>query len=420
MKKQMKWLLAALALTALATPAFAVTADMTGSLSVRAFNTSDFTTAGTGADRQRMVDQRLRLFTSVAANENVKMVMGLEVDNIWGRTDAAPVVKELGAMGTDKTGVLEVKHLYLDFTLPESKVNVKAGSQPFNLGRGLIINDDAAGLQASMPCPAVPGNVLSLYWIKPGEGAVDKKADDTDFYAAKYALKVGDVAVAPYIGYLTAGTDSFYGDKVTGYYVGADVDGKVGDLSYGATAIFNSWETGNLANQDGSSIALIAKADYTLGDTKLMAEVARYGDKDNGGEFASLQDPTTAATGPINNFSEILTGGMYTSNSPNVNVNGAANLYTTNYLYLKVGAKQKLNDDMSVSGYAMHVQQAADTSNTPAGDAITYGQEADLYFDYAINKALNLNVMAAYLLADNDFNNGSNLSKTGVSLNYKF
>jgi hypothetical protein len=420
MKKQMKWLLAALALAALATPAFAVTADMTGTLGIRAFNTSDFT-ANPDVDRQRFVDQRLRLFTSVAANENVKAVLGLEVDNVWGRqklTAASPVDnKEIGALGSDAKAQLEIKHLYLDFKLPGLGANVKAGTQAFNFGRGLVINDDAAGLQATIPCPAIPGNILSLYWIKPVEGAINRKTDDSDFYGLKYSLKAGDVSVAPYLGWLTAGTNSFYGDEVDSFYLGVDVDGKAGDLGYGLTAIYNMWETGSATDRDGSSIALIAKADYTMGDTKLMAEVARYGDKDNGGEFASLKDPAAAATGPINNFSEIITGGMYTSNAGNVNVGGATNLYSANYLYLKAGAKQKLSDAMSVSGYVMHIEQAEEVG---AADAITYGQEVDLYFDYAINPALGVNVMAAYLMADKDFNNDHNLSKTGVSLNYKF
>lgn len=413
MKKQMKWLLAALALAALATPAFAVTADMTGTLGIRAFNTSDFT-ANPDVDRQRFVDQRLRLFTSVAANENVKAVVGLEVDNVWGRTAATG--KEVGTLGSDAKGQLEIKHLYLDFKIPGLGANVKAGTQAFNFGRGLVINDDAAGLQATIPCPAIPGNTLSLYWIKPGEGGVNKKTDDIDFYGIKYALKAGDVAIAPYVGFLDAGSDSFYGDEVTAYWVGADVDGKVGALGYGLTAIYNGWDTGS--NADGGSVSLLAKADYSMGDTKLMAEVARYGDSDNaGGNSVTLQDPKAAATGPINNFSEIITGGQYTSNGPSVNVGGAAQLYTTNALYLKVGAKQKLNDAMSVSGYVMHIEQAEDVG---AADAITYGQEVDLYFDYAINPALGVNVMAAYLMADKDFNNDQNLSKTGVSLNYKF
>jgi len=88
MKKQMKWLLAALALAALATPAFAINADMTGTLSVRGISTNNFdgtdATGSTNQDHTRGMDQRFRLFTSVAANENVRGVLGLEIDNVWG------------------------------------------------------------------------------------------------------------------------------------------------------------------------------------------------------------------------------------------------------------------------------------------------------------------------------------------------
>ncbi|MBE0503464.1 MAG: hypothetical protein IBX46_04970, partial [Desulfuromonadales bacterium] len=67
MKKQMKWLLAALAIAALATPAFAVTADMTGTLSVRGIANNNMDGNDDNQDHGQWADQRLRLFTSVAA-----------------------------------------------------------------------------------------------------------------------------------------------------------------------------------------------------------------------------------------------------------------------------------------------------------------------------------------------------------------
>jgi hypothetical protein len=206
MKKQMKWLLAALALAALATPAFAVTADMTGTLAIRGIATNNLDGNDDNQDHARGMDQRFRLFTSVAANENVRAVLGLEVDNVLGRTGASG--KELGALGTDPTGtasVLEVKHLYLDFKVPALGANVKAGSQYFNFGRGMIISDDAAGLVVTMPCPALPDNKLDLYWVKTAEGAFANNDADGDFYGAKYTLKVAGIAVAPYAGYYNAG-----------------------------------------------------------------------------------------------------------------------------------------------------------------------------------------------------------------------
>ena len=251
MKKQMKWLLAALALAALATPAFAVNADMTGTLAVRGIATNNFDGNDDTQDHGRFADQRFRLFTSVAANENVKAVLGLEVDNVWGRTAVSatgptPVTygKDLGAMGTDDAAKLEIKHLYLDFKIPALGTVVRAGSQPFNFGRGMVINDDAAGLLITQPCPVFPDNKLELSWIKTSEGGAAEVADDEgDFYGAKYTMKLGSIAIAPYAGYYKndAAALSTFNDGVDAAFVGVDVDGKAGAFGYAFTALYNNW-----------------------------------------------------------------------------------------------------------------------------------------------------------------------------------
>ena len=449
MKKQMKWLLAALALAALATPAFAVTADMTGTLAVRGIMTNNFdgndAKNGVGNDHGRFVDQRFRLFTSVAANENVKAVLGLEVDNVWGRTNATLNTaatgfenKDLGGMGTDASGAsLEIKHLYLDFKVPTLGANVKAGSQPFNFGRGMIINDDAAGLLVTLPCPALPDNVLQLSWIKTSEGAAGTAAappagvnssneNDADFYGAKYSMKVAGVGIAPYAGYFTAGDDALsFSNATDAAFFGVDVDGKTGPFGYALTAIYNNWDGAGTA--DGDSVTLYGKGTMGMGATTLSLEAASMGDDKNGGNSMSLAQ--NAATGPLVNISEILTGGMYTSNSSyNANRGGAATLYTTNWLYVKAGVVQKLSDSMSVSAYLAHIEQAEDRGPGAANKAITYGQEITGYFDYTIVPGLGFNVMGSYLLADDDFgkdvavagSGGDDAYKLATSLNYKF
>lgn len=433
MKKQMKWLLAALAIAALATPAFAVTADMTGTLAVRAIATNNLDGNDNAQDHSRGMDQRFRLFTSVAANENVKAVLGLEVDNVFGRTAAGTgtpttYAKDLGAMGTDDAGKLEIKHLYLDFKVPALGASVKAGSQPFNFGRGMVINDDAAGLAFSMPCKVNPDNKIDLVWVKTSEGTTVNTKDDGDFYGAKYSLKAAGVGIAPYAGYYTAGAAALTGNNVDAAFIGVDVDGKAADITYALTAIYNNWNatavagtaTGFARATDGSSISLFAKGTMAMGDTTLSLEAARMGDVDNaGGNSMSLAQ--NAATGPIVNISEILTGGMYTANSTvSTNVGGAATLYQTNWLYAKVGAVQKLNDSMKASVYLAHIAQASDVKRATTTDAITYGQEVDAYFDYTIVPGLGLNVAAAYLLADSDFGAGDDAWKLATSLNYKF
>jgi hypothetical protein len=440
MKKQMKWLLAALALAALATPAFAVTADMTGTLAVRGIMTNNFDGSDDTQDHGRFADQRFRLFTSVAANENVKAVLGLEVDNVWGRTAAAG--KDLGAMGTDDTGKLEVKHLYLDFKIPTLGATVRAGSQPFNFGRGMVINDDAAGLLFTMPCPALPDNKLELSWIKTREGITtsivdnpDTAANETnttagddegDFYGAKYSMKVAGVGIAPYAGYykndLSAAFPTF-NNGVDAAFFGVDVDGKAGAFGYAATVLYNNWSNGAT---DGDSVSLYGKGTMAMGATTLSLEAGRMGDdKNQGGNSMNLAQ--NAATGPVINVSEITTGGMYTSNSAGVaNMGGAGTLYLTNWQYVKAGVVQKINDKMTVSGYLAHIEQAEDTPDNVAtalvdesSKAATIGQEINAYFDYTIVPGLSFNVMGAYLLADDDIG-GDNAYKLATSLNYKF
>lgn len=418
MKKQMKWLLAALAIAALATPAFAVTADMTGTLAVRGIAVNNFDGNDDAHDYGKWADQRLRLFTNVAANENVKAVLGIEVDNVFGRVASSG--KEVGTVGTDAKGQFEIKHLYLDFKIPALGANVKAGSQPFNFGRGLVINDDAAGVLVTMPCKVNPDNKIELSWIKTNEGSSEVSQDDGDFYGIKYSAKVAGVSVAPYAGYYTSLNASMGSGDVEAGFFGVDVDGKAGDLTYALTGIYNNWSK-DTTGADGSSVALYGKGTYAVGATTLSLEAGLMGDDENtGGNSMNLAQG--AATGPIQNISEILTGGMYTANAgPDTNVGGsggAANLYLTNWKYIKVGAVQKLSDSMKVSAYVAHVEQAEDTSSS--AKAITYGQEVDAYFDYTIVPGLGLNLMGAYLFADNDFGAGDNAYKLGTSLNYKF
>ena len=92
-----------------------------------------------------MTTQRMRSFFTYQANENLKAVLGLEIDNIWGEGTAAD-------WGTDGKGNIEVKHAYLDFNFPDTAVNVKAGLQyvalPGIFGNP-VFDEDAAALVVS-------------------------------------------------------------------------------------------------------------------------------------------------------------------------------------------------------------------------------------------------------------------------------
>jgi hypothetical protein len=410
--KTVKVLVAALAAIAIATPAMAVTADISGNLWIRGIMSE-----GISANEQssKGFDQRLRIFTTAAANENVKMVMGLEVDGVWGRTNqASGAAKEFGSVGADATALLEMKHLYLDTKIPAlGGATLRAGLQGFNVGRGMIINDDATGMVFKMP---VAGNSLELTYIRPQAGTAIGSSDASDFYAAKYSLKFGDINVAPYVGYLNEGSALRDGEVL---YAGLDVDGKAGNFGYAFTGIWNDWDFGAAS---GNGMALFGKVTTKVDAIGLSLEAGYMGD-DDAGDFVSLSQRgvgavSAAANGPIVNISEISTGGRYTTNTGvHANLFGADYLYRTNWMFVKVGADMKFSDSLKGSIFVAHIEEAEDRSPTQA--ARTWGQEVNAYLDYAIVPNLDLNLMGAYLFADEDVR-ADDVWKVGTMLAYRF
>jgi hypothetical protein len=431
--KTVKVLVAALAAIAIATPAMAITADISGNLWIRGIMAEGLTA---NEQSNKGFDQRLRIFTTAAANENVKMVLGLEVDGVWGRVSQnrpAPTVitdsngdtvtipsalpgKEFGSVGADATALLEMKHLYLDTKIPAlGGATLRAGLQGFNVGRGMIINDDATGMVFKMP---VAGNSLELTYIRPQAGGTAVSSDASDFYAAKYSLKFGDISVAPYVGFLNEGSALRDGEVL---YAGLDVDGKAGNFGYAFTGIWNDWDFGAAS---GNGMALFGKVTTKVDAIGLSLEAGYMGD-DDAGDFVSLSQRgvgavNAAANGPIVNISEISTGGRYTTNTGvTANLFGADYLYRTNWMFVKVGADMKFSDALKGSIFVAHIEEAEDRGPAANQKARTWGQEVNAYLDYAIVPNLDLNLMGAYLFADEDVR-ADDIWKVGTMLAYRF
>ncbi len=177
MSKIFKVLVALVAMTALAAPAFAITADFTGFYQARGIAYDNMDGNDDADDNGRGVDSRYRLWTNTALNENVKAVFAIEVDYTWGDTGSGG--KEVGKVGADAKGQIEIKNIYLDFNVPTWNTNFKAGTQYLVLGNGLLLGgDDSTGLNFRY----TPAKGQSLFgaWVKVAEGAVtDDSADRT-------------------------------------------------------------------------------------------------------------------------------------------------------------------------------------------------------------------------------------------------
>ncbi len=172
--KKILTIAAAGALTvATALPAFALENEFHGFVGLRAAN-SNYVTAGafgqipiTGDSKTtyNWIEQRARLFYTAKANDNLKLVTGFELDSIWGKDSYTNGRNEGGALGADTVN-LETKWVYLDFNVPSTKVNVKAGIQGLNDAYKSVFvggGADAAGVLMSSP---MGPTTLSLGWFR--------------------------------------------------------------------------------------------------------------------------------------------------------------------------------------------------------------------------------------------------------------
>jgi hypothetical protein len=157
--------------------------------------------------------QRMRTYFDYVANENLKAVLGLEMDQTWGVGDS-------GDWGTDGNtdDPIELKHAYLNFMFPDTTVNVQAGLQyialPGIFGNP-VFDDDAAAI-------TVGAEINDMFAVTVGytrgtdasnsfgddllEDGTDNDDKDMAFIAAPITLD--GFGVTPYFGYAWIGENT--------------------------------------------------------------------------------------------------------------------------------------------------------------------------------------------------------------------
>lgn len=134
--------------------------------------------------------QRVRLIFEFITSENLKGVMELETANIeWGK---GPGIIET------TTGVV-TRQAFLDFFVPDTKVNVKAGYQPIALPStlGSYIYDARSG--AVVVSSPIADNVdLTLGWARP-RGDEVLRDDDIDVFFGVVPMTFDGVKLNPFV-----------------------------------------------------------------------------------------------------------------------------------------------------------------------------------------------------------------------------
>ncbi|UTF49161.1 outer membrane homotrimeric porin [Desulfomicrobium sp. ZS1] len=212
-------------------------------------------------------NQRMRTYFDYVASENLKAVLGLEIDNDWGADSASD-------WGTDGKGNIEVKHAYLDFNFPDTQVNVKAGLQyvalPSIFGNP-VFEDDAAAIVVSAPvndmfavAVGYTRGIDGSTSFSAGEGE-DKDDKDMAFIAAPVTLD--GFSIAPYFGYA---------------WIGENVDNTAAYWTINSTAdnVLVPASEGDLTD-DATVWVLGANAELTMFDPLTFAADLIYGELEN-------------------------------------------------------------------------------------------------------------------------------------------
>jgi hypothetical protein len=220
--------------------------------------------------------QRMRAYFDYVANENLKAVLGFEMDMIWGQNDA-----DWGG-DLNEGGELEIKHVYMDFNFPDTAINVQAGLQyialPSVFGNP-VFDDDAAAITISAPINDMFGVTVGYTRGVDGSTTFDGNGDDNDDKDMAFIVTpvtLDGFSIAPYFGYawIGANSDDSTASDVYDYEVG-----DIGDLENVVVNVPYEYDIDNLED-DATVWVLGFNTELTMFDPLTIAADLIYGELD--------------------------------------------------------------------------------------------------------------------------------------------
>jgi len=397
MRKALVILAAVALVVAFTVPAVALEHEFGGYWRTRAYMNKDFDGTGTEANDVSQVDTRTRLYYTAVFSENFKFVNKFEFNNTWGDTEGG----DIGADGD----VFRVKNSYVDFNL--SALNFKVGTQGTALARGFFFDDDFSGLIATYKGETFTAPFI---WMKAYEGGEGKDMDDEDldYYAIAPSFKIGGLSLNPYLILVESSEASAAFDELSLTYIGADLDAKLGDVSWWLTAISESGDSGS---DDVSAMLFAIGASMPLGPVGLHAQVI-YATGDDDPADTDIENFFVPA-GQSYYWSEIMGYGIFDYQASA----GAPADQISNLLAYNIGVSFEPMEKVTITADLWNASLREDDA---AGND-DLGTEIDLTLTYAILDNLNLDIVAAKLWAGDATGDGSeDPTEIGMQLSFSF
>jgi hypothetical protein len=395
MKKMLGVLMVAMVCMAMAIPASAVENEFGGYWRTRGLSMTDFD--GLDSGTRSYVDTRTRIYYTAKFSDKFKFVNKFEIDNSWGDTAG-------GDIGADAVNI-EVKNTYADFFVGDH--NFKVGVQPGKIARGFLFDDDFSGLTATFKLGSVS---LPFMWMKANDNdittptyAISASAgsSDRDYFAVSPVFNLNDsVSINPYFLY-----DKEQGTETALFYLGADINAKMDNVTAWGTAIL---ETGEQGDDDTTAFLVGAGADAGL----VHGQIFYASGDDDGAD--DERDDFGLWKGQTYYWSEIMGEGIFdgpqSNNAPGVGV--------TNVMAANIGVAVKPMDKLTLTGDVWYAQLAEEKLVNGSMEDVL-GVEIDLKATYMVLDNLKLDVVAAYLIAG-DATGEEDPIEIGTQLSFSF
>jgi len=389
MKKLLFLLLTSAIVVALAMPAAAVDSEFGGYWRTRAYTQKNFSGTDSEAQDVTQVDTRGRIYYTAVFSDDLKWVNKFEWNQTWGDTVG-------GDIGTDGMGIFRIKNSYADFNL--GAWNLKIGLQGAVIARGFVFDDDFAG---AIVAYKGDGYSFPFIWVKAYEGGMGKDANDfdVDYYALNPSFKMGDISLTPLLLYATSEDASSWATlsgnaEVSLYFVGLDLDASFGGSSLWLSAIYE----GGSADVTPAAIPALGVSSIDV-DAYLLALGATFGNIRASfmyatGDDAGTNDEVEAFIVPAGQsyyWAEIMGLGVFDNQA---SAGSCANAIS-NVMAGNVGATFNMGDiklDADLWYASLVEENAADNDKL--------GTEIDLKLTYKLVDNLNLELIGAYLFAN--------------------
>ena len=443
MKKLLVLGLAVVLVVAFTVPASAFESVFGGYWRTRAFaqgkftgedggNNNDGNPAGPGnntpvpQDDLSRVDTRTRLYYTAILNDNLKFVNRFEFDATWG----SPGYGDIGTDGKD----FEIKHSYADFNFGALRFTV--GAQGHAIARGFVFDDDYAGVTASYK---MGDHLIPFTWAKINEGGTDANSDDADMFALWPVFQLGESwSLNPFavVVYSNEGDDDMddqvagpsfigdlnddYDDGIMLYWLGLSVDGNIGGFGLWGTAIYQGGEVEStqISDEDVKAFLLAGGASVALGPANVHGQLFyATGDDDDLDDIDDIEE-FFGTNGQSYYWAEIMGYGTFDNQaSAGSPANKIGNIWAGN-----IGATIRPMEKLSLTGDLWYASLVEDDL-VPSGEK-ELGFELDLKATYQLLEGLSLDVIGAYLFADDgtslDGDNDEDPWEVGTRLSLSF